>query len=92
MGRSSRRSSGWPNCHGRHCRAAGSSRRTGCKHLFSTKHDGVEIQKYCAMIACMLILIYTGRRPDKAMLQMVRFYLDGWASIEELEAFITSRR
>lgn len=64
----------------------------GCKHLFSTKHNGVEIQTYCAMIACMLILIYTGRRPDKAMLQMVRFYLDGWASIEELEAFIASRR
>jgi hypothetical protein len=63
----------------------------GCKHLFSTKHNGVEIQAYCAMIACMLILIYTGQRPDKAMLQMVRLYLDGWASAEELEAFIASR-
>jgi hypothetical protein len=44
------------------------------------------------MIACMLILIYTGRGPDKAMFQMVRLYLDGWASIEELEAFIATRR
>jgi hypothetical protein len=64
----------------------------GCKHLFSTNHNGVEIQAYCAMIACMLILIYTGRGPDKAMFQMVRLYLDGWASIEELEAFIATRR
>jgi hypothetical protein len=32
----------------------------GCKHLFSDKHNGVEIQASCAMIVCMLILIYTG--------------------------------
>ena len=27
--------------------------------LGSDKHNGVEIQAYCAMIVCMLILIYT---------------------------------
>ena len=32
----------------------------GCRHLLSDKHNGVEIQAYCAMIVCMLILIYTG--------------------------------
>ena len=29
----------------------------GCRHLLSTKHGGVEIQKYLAIIACLLILI-----------------------------------
>jgi len=41
----------------------------GCRHLLSNKHNGVEIQAYCAMIVCMLILIYTGERPNRAMYQ-----------------------
>jgi len=64
----------------------------GCRHLLSNKHNGVEIQAYCAMIVCMLILIYTGERPNRAMYQMVWYYLIGRASLKELEAFIASRR
>jgi hypothetical protein len=64
----------------------------GCRHLISGKHNGVEIQAYCAMIICMLILIYTGERPNKAMHQMVGHYLIGLASLKELEAFIASRK
>jgi len=64
----------------------------GCRHLISGKHNGVEIQAYCAMIVCMLILIYTGEKPNKAMHQMVWYYLIGLASLKELEAFIASRK
>ncbi len=64
----------------------------GCGHLFSDKHNGVEIQAYCAMIVCMLILIYTGEKPNRAMYQMVWYYLIGLASLKELEAFIRSRK
>ena len=64
----------------------------GCGHLFSDKHNGVEIQAYCAMIVCMLILIYTGEKPNRAMYQMVWYYLVGLASLKELEAFIRSRK
>ena len=64
----------------------------GCGHLFSDKHNGVEIQAYCAMIVCMLILIYTGERPNRAIYQMVWYYLIGLASLKELEAFIKSRK
>jgi len=35
----------------------------GCRHLLSTKQSGVEIQVYCAIIACLLIMLSTGRRP-----------------------------
>jgi len=49
----------------------------GCGHLFSDKHNGVEIQAYCAMIVCMLILIYTGEKPNRAMYQMVWYELIG---------------
>ena len=64
----------------------------GCRHLFSDKHNGVEIQAYCAMIVCMLILIYTGEKPNRAMYQMVWYYLIGLASLKELESFIASRK
>jgi hypothetical protein len=64
----------------------------GCGHLFSDKHNGVEIQAYCAMIVCMLILIYTGEKPNRAMYQMVWYYLIGLASLKELEVFIASRK
>ena len=64
----------------------------GCRHLFSGDQNGVEIQAYCAMIVCMLILIYTGEKPNRAMYQMVWYYLIGLASLTELEAFIKTRR
>jgi hypothetical protein len=60
----------------------------GCRHLLSTKHGGVEIQMYLAIITCLLILIYTGGQPNKRTYEMICFYLLGWASLEELEAHI----
>jgi SAM-dependent methyltransferase len=60
----------------------------GCRHLLSTKRGGVEIQMYLAIIACLLILIYTGSQPNKRTYEMICFYLLGWASLEELEAHI----
>jgi len=44
------------------------------------------------MIVCMLILIYTGEQSNRAMEQMVWYYLIGLASLKELEAFIKNRR
>jgi IS4 transposase len=60
----------------------------GCRHLLSTKQRGVEIQAYCAIIACLLILIYTGRTPTKRTFEMICFYLSGWATLEELQRHI----
>ncbi|MBM4011832.1 MAG: hypothetical protein FJ286_10695 [Planctomycetes bacterium] len=45
-----------------------------CRHLLSCDHNGVEIQASCPMIVCMLILIFTGGKPDRAMYQMVWYY------------------
>jgi hypothetical protein len=63
----------------------------GCQHLFSHRDNGVEIQAYCAMIVCMLILIYTGEKPNRAMHNMVWYHLIDLASRKELEAFIKKR-
>ena len=56
--------------------------------MLSTKQEGVEIQVYSAIIACMLILLYTGRTPTRRTFEMICFYMIGWASLEELEAHI----
>lgn len=56
----------------------------GCRHLLSTDPRGIEIQAYCAIIACLLIALWTDRKPTKRTYEMVCFYLIGWASEEEL--------
>lgn len=64
----------------------------GCRHLLSTKHNGVEIQAYCAIIACLLILRSTGRTPTKRTFEMICFYLIGWASLDEVEGHLQQLR
>lgn len=56
----------------------------GCRHLLSTDPVGIEIQTYCAIIACMLISLWTGRRPTKRTYEMICYYLIGWADEDEL--------
>ena len=60
----------------------------GCRHLLSHRGAGVDIQIYCAMIACLLIYLHTGKRPNKYMLFMTGMYLSGTASLEEMLAFV----
>ena len=56
----------------------------GCRHLLSQRPEGVLIQVYCAVIACMLINLWTGRRPDKRTFEMLAFYFMGVASEQEV--------
>lgn len=56
----------------------------GCRHLFFHTANGIEIQTYCAIIACMLISLWTGRKPTKRTYEMVCYYFLGLASEEEL--------
>jgi len=62
----------------------------GCRHLLSHDQNGVEIQVYVGIIAGLLISLWTGRKPTKRTLEMVRFYFSGWADEEELLAHINS--
>jgi hypothetical protein len=56
----------------------------GCRHLLSTHKKGIEIQVYCAIIACLLISLWTGRKPTLRSYEMVCLYFMGWATLEEL--------
>jgi hypothetical protein len=57
----------------------------GCRHLLSESKNGVEIQVYVAIIASLLITLWTGRQPTKRTFEMIQFYLIGWADLEDLE-------
>ncbi len=56
----------------------------GCRHLLSTHQKGIEIQVYCAIIACLLISLWTGRKPTLRSYEMVCLYFMGWATLEEV--------
>jgi hypothetical protein len=60
----------------------------GCRHLLSADRPGIEIQTYCAIIACMLISLSTGRKPTLRTYEMICYFLMGWASEAELLAHL----
>ena len=49
---------------------------------------GIEIQTYCAIIACLLISLYTGKKPTLRTYEMVCYYFTGLADEEELLAHL----
>lgn len=57
----------------------------GCGHWLAESERGVTIQIYLALIAALLLQLYSGRRPTKRMMELIRFYLMGWARGDELE-------
>jgi len=60
----------------------------GCRHLLSHDPVGVEIQTYCAIIACMLISLWTGRKPTLRTYEMICYYFTGLAEEDELLAHL----
>jgi hypothetical protein len=60
----------------------------GCQHLLSTCHNGVAIQVYLALIASLLIVLWTGNKPSKRTFEMLCLYFQGWASERELLAHL----
>ena len=60
----------------------------GCRHLLSRDQNGIEIQVYCAIIACMLISLWTGRKPTLRTYEMICHYFSGLADEEELMAHL----
>lgn len=60
----------------------------GCRHLLSQCENGIELQVYAAIIACMLISLWTGRKPTLRTYEMICWYFSGMASQDELLAHI----
>jgi hypothetical protein len=60
----------------------------GCRHLLSHDPVGIEIQTYCAIIACMLISLWTNRKPTLRTYEMICYYFTGLAEEDELLAHL----
>lgn len=60
----------------------------GCRHLLSHDQNGIEIQTYCAIIASLLIALWTGKKPTLRTHEMLCFYFSGLADEEELISHI----
>jgi Transposase DDE domain len=64
----------------------------GCKQLLATSANGVALQIYTALIASLLIVLWTGRKPTKRTWEMLQFYFQGWASLDEVEAHLEKQK
>jgi DDE family transposase len=56
-----------------------------CRHLFAESVQGLALQIYAALIASLLVVLYTGRRPTKQLLFLLQMHLQGcveWAAVE----------
>ncbi len=47
---------------------------------------------YTALIASLLIVLWTGRKPTKRTWEMLQFYFQGWASLDELEVHLEKQK
>ena len=56
----------------------------GCRHWLAESPRGTAIELYLALIAALLLQLYTGARPNRRLMEMIRWYLVGVASLEEL--------
>ena len=63
-----------------------------CRHLIAQTANGVTFQVYTAIIASLLLSLSIGQAPTKATYEMVCHYLSGWATEEELIAYLERLR
>jgi hypothetical protein len=56
----------------------------GCRHLLSSRREGVEIQLYAAVICCLMLNALTGRKPAKWTVTLMALYLQGLADNDDV--------
>jgi hypothetical protein len=56
----------------------------GCRHLLSTRTEGVQIQIYAAVICCLMLNTLTGKKPTKWHVTLMALYLQGLASDDDV--------
>jgi hypothetical protein len=60
----------------------------GCRHLMAESPEGVAIQIYSALIAALMLQVFTGKRPGKRAMELIQMYLMGYAELEEVVALL----
>jgi hypothetical protein len=62
-----------------------------CRHLLSRDANGIQIQMYCALIACLLIQLACPIKPNQWTYKLLCLYQQGWATEEEVLAHLRER-
>jgi len=60
----------------------------GMRHLLSQREEGIDIQIICTLIVCVVIQQISGRKPNKAMRNIVGWYLLGLATEQDVIDFL----
>jgi hypothetical protein len=60
----------------------------GCRHLLAESPAGVAIQIYSALIAALMLQAFTGKRPGKRAMELIRMHLMGYANLNEMIALL----
>lgn len=63
-----------------------------CGHWLAESPSGVAIQIYLALIAALLLQLYTARRPNRRMMELLQWHQLGIASTEELQRGLERER
>lgn len=56
--------------------------------MLALSENGLTIVVYCALIASMLVVLWTGRKPTRRTFELLCFYFGGWVSDEELQVHL----
>jgi hypothetical protein len=57
--------------------------------LLALSENGLTLVVYCALIASLLVVRWTGRKPTKRTFELLCFYFGGWVSDEELQRHLS---
>jgi hypothetical protein len=60
----------------------------GRRHLLAESQNGVTLQVYVAIIASLLLSLWTGKKPTKRTYEMFCLFFAGWATEQELLAHL----
>jgi hypothetical protein len=62
-----------------------------CRHLLSEDGQGIQIQMYCALIACLLIQLVCPFKPNQWTYKLLCLYQQGWATEDEVLEHLRER-
>ena len=60
----------------------------GCRNWLSLTLRGLTLQVYVALLASILVALWTGRKPTRSAFRVLCLYFQGWVRDEELLRYL----
>lgn len=64
----------------------------GCRNWLSLSESGLTLQVYVALLASILLALWTGMKPSRSLFRVLSLHFMGWASDANVEMFIQRHR